>query len=103
MTHPSEEKLIAYREGEAAESAAIAEHLRECDGCRAESARLNEALTAMFAALETLEVPDPGSDYGQRVWKEIAPKLQPRRGGAVRDGERSARWQGFFAPRRFTA
>ena len=26
MTHPSEEELIAYREGEAAESAAIAEH-----------------------------------------------------------------------------
>jgi len=108
MTHPSEEKLIAYREGEAAESAAIAEHLRECDGCRAESARLNEALTAMFAALETLEVPDPGSDYGQRVWKEIAPKLQPRRGGTIRGGESSAWWQGLFigqlfAARRFAA
>ena len=52
MTHPSEEDLIGYREGEATEGAAIAEHLRDCDSCRAEFARLNTELTAVFAALE---------------------------------------------------
>lgn len=117
MTHPSGEELIAYREGEAVEGAAIAEHLRECDGCRAKFARLNEELTALFAALDTLEVPDPGGDYGQRVWKEVAPKLQPKlqplRGDASRDVERVRWWQGLFAgqlfgeglftPRRFAA
>jgi hypothetical protein len=112
MTHPSEEELIAYREGGAAESAAVAEHLRECDGCRAEFARLNEELTAMFAALETLEVPDPGEDYGRRVWKEVAPRLQPQlqplRGDATGGRERMTWWQGLFAgqpftPRRFAA
>jgi hypothetical protein len=113
MTHPSEEELIAHREGRVAESEAIAEHLRECDGCRAEFARLNEELTAMFAALDTLEVPDPGDDYGQRVWKDLAPKLQPLRGGASIGGERVRWWQGLFAgqlsadglfiPRRFAA
>ena len=101
MTHPSEEELLAYREGRVAESEAIAEHLRECDGCRAEFARLNEELTAMFAALDTLEVPDPGGDYGQRVWKDIAPKLQPLRGGASIGGERVRWWQGLFAGQLF--
>ncbi len=108
MTHPSEAELSAYREGEAVEGAAIVEHLRECDGCRAEFARLNEELTAMFAALETLEVPDPGGDYGQHVWQEIAPKLQALRGGAVSGRERITWWQGLlasqlFTPRRFAA
>jgi hypothetical protein len=103
MTHPSEEEFMAYREGEAAESAAIAAHLRECDDCRREFARLNEELTAVFAALDTLEVPDPGSEYGQRVWKELAPRLRPLRGGATGDGERVAWWQGLFTPRRFAA
>jgi len=101
LTHPSEEELIAYREGEVAESAAIAEHLRKCEGCRTEFARLNEELTAMFAALDTLEVPDPGGDYGQRVWKDMAPKLQPLRSGARIGGERVQWWQGFFAGQLF--
>ncbi len=56
----------------------------------------------MFAALDTLEVPDPGSEYGQRVWKELAPRLRPLR-GATGDGERVAWWQGLFTPRRFAA
>lgn len=108
MRHPSEEDLIGYREGEATEGAAIAEHLRECDGCRAEFARLDGELTAVFAALDTLEVLNPGEDYGKRVWKELAPRLQPKvqlqRGGADSDRARTAWWQGLmavlFAPRR---
>jgi len=101
MTHPSEEELIAYREGGVAESEAMAEHLRECDECRAGFARLDEELTAMFAALDTLKVPDPGGDYGQRVWKDIAPKLQPQRGSASIAGDRVRWWQGHFAGQLF--
>jgi hypothetical protein len=108
MTHLSEEELIAYREGEAAESAAMAEHLRQCDGCRMELARLNAELMAVFAALDTLEVPDPGGDYGQRVWKELAPKLAPLRGHianvvASAATERPPWWEAWLAPRRFAA
>jgi hypothetical protein len=108
MTHLSEEELIAYREGEAADSAAMAEHLRQCDGCRMELARLNAELMAVFAALDTLEVPDPGGDYGQRVWKELAPKLAPLRGHianvvASAATERAPWWEAWLAPRRFAA
>jgi hypothetical protein len=111
MTHPSEEDLIGYREGEATEGAAIAEHLRDCDSCRAEFARLNTELTAVFAALDTLEVPNPGEDYGQRVWKELVPQLQPKaqpqRGGAASDRAHREWWQGlmevFSGPRRVAA
>jgi hypothetical protein len=108
MTHLSEEELIAYREGESADSAAMAEHLRQCDGCRMELARLNAELMAVFAALDTLEVPDPGGDYGQRVWKELAPKLAPLRGHianvvASAATERPPWWEAWLAPRRFAA
>jgi hypothetical protein len=111
MRHPSEEDLIGYREGEATEGARIAEHLRDCDRCRAEFARLNAELTAVFAALDTLEVPNPGEDYSQRVWKELAPRLQPKlrmqRGGGDSDRARAEWWQGLMAvlsaPRRLVA
>jgi hypothetical protein len=107
MTHPTEEDFIAYREGDAAKNAAISEHLRECDGCRAVFARIDAELTAMFAALETLEVPEPGSDYGARVWNELAPKLTAFRGHNANASEVRMHWwqawQGLLAPRRFAA
>jgi hypothetical protein len=112
MTHPSEEDLLTFREGDAGENAAISEHLRGCDACRAEFVRLNAELSAVYAALDTLEVPEPESDYGQRVWREIAsqlrPKLQtklPSKSRLLPDGgsERVKWWQGLFVPRRLAA
>lgn len=116
MRHPSEEEFIAYREGDAAESGVIAEHLRECAECRAEFARLNAELTSVFAALEMLEVPDPGREYAQQVWQQIAPRLQPKMlatlqpgGEPARSRDQSVGWwqrlvsQGIFTPRRFAA
>lgn len=90
MKHMTEEELIAYREGEASQRATIAAHLAGCDECRAELERIE----AVLAALDTLPVPDPGADYGQRVWQQIAPRLP----------ERPARWwQVWFEPQRLTA
>ena len=103
MKHLSEEELIGYRENEAMENTVIAEHLRECADCRAEFTRLDAELTAVFAALDTLEVPEPGRGYGQRVWNELAPRLKPLRDPANRLSERVAWWQGWFAPRRLAA
>jgi hypothetical protein len=57
----------------------------------------------VFAALDTLEVPEPGRGYGQRVWNELAPRLKPLRDPANRLSERVAWWQGWFAPRRLAA
>ncbi len=90
MKHSSEEELIAYREGVSPERAEIASHLSACSDCRAEL----EHLEAVLAALDSLPVPDPGEDYGRRVWQQIAPRLpeKPSRG-----------WQTWLQPQRLAA
>jgi hypothetical protein len=90
MKHFTEEQLIAYREGELSQRHAIANHLSRCEECRAELARIE----AVLAALDTLQVPDPGEDYGRRVWQQIAPRL-PERPGSW--------WRAWFEPRRLAA
>jgi hypothetical protein len=89
MKHITEEELIAYRDGERNGREHFAAHLAECGECRQEMARIE----SVFAALNAMPVPDPGEDYGQRVWQQIAPRLpdkSPRRNW----------WAGFFAPGR---
>jgi len=90
MKHMTEEELIAFREGVAEQRAVISEHLAACDECRGELERIE----AVLAALDTLPVPDPGADYGRRVWREIAPQL------AAKPGQW---WQVWLEPRRLSA
>lgn len=90
MKHVTEEELIAYRDGETQGREVIAAHLKECPEC----AREFEQIEAVLSTLNTLPVPDPGEDYGQRVWRQIAPKLP----------EKKVRWwEGLFLPRRMVA
>ncbi|HEX8838654.1 MAG TPA: hypothetical protein VF748_17055 [Candidatus Acidoferrum sp.] len=90
MKHITEEELIAYKEGVAAQRAVIAQHLAACEECRAELERIE----AVLAALDTLPVPSPGDDYGRHVWQQIAPRLP----------ERPARWwQEWFETKRLAA
>jgi hypothetical protein len=90
MKHRTEEELIGYRYGEAREGTAIAAHLKECAECREELARIE----AVFGAMDAMQVPDPGEDYGERVWQRIAPRL----------GERKTRWwESLFVPQRLVA
>jgi anti-sigma factor ChrR (cupin superfamily) len=65
MKHMTEEELIAYREGVAEQRAVISEHLAACEECRGELDRIE----AVLAALDTLPVPDPGTEYGRHVWQ----------------------------------
>ncbi len=90
MKHMTEEELIAYREGIAEQRAVISEHLVACEQCRGEFERIE----AVLAALDTLPVPDPGADYGRRVWREIAPQLAEKPGRW---------WQVWMEPRRLVA
>src|SRR5439155_26556751 len=90
MKHMKEEELIAYREGVAEQRAAISEHLAACEECRVELERIEAVLTA----LDTLPVPDPGADYGRQVGKEIAPRLEEKRGRW---------WRVWLEPRRLAA
>jgi hypothetical protein len=75
MKHPKEEELIAYHDGEARERAAIGAHVADCPECRTELERID----VLLAALNTLPAPDPGEDYGARVWQQIAPRLPEKR------------------------
>jgi hypothetical protein len=90
MKHRTEEELIGYRFGEVNERMEIAAHLEECAECREELARIE----AVFGALDAMPVPDPGEEYGRRVWQRIAPRL----------GRRRARWwESQFVPQRLLA
>lgn len=99
MKHMTEEELVAYRDGEAKRRDASAAHLQECVECRAELERIE----AVFAALNTMPVPDPGESYGQRLWQQIAPRLPEKRPtwwGRVTQGFAVGGW---FAPGRLAA
>lgn len=90
MKHVTEEELIAYRDGETRGRDAIAAHLKECPEC----ARELEQIEAVLSALNTMPVPDPGEDYGQRVWRQITPRLPEKK---------ATWWEGLFWPRRMAA
>jgi hypothetical protein len=102
MKHLSEEELIGYREGDETGREFVAAHLGECAECRAEFAKLEAELTAVFAALDAVEVPQVDKGYGTKVWSEISPKLTPYRLGVI-GGERGAWWREWFAPRHLLA
>ena len=102
MNHPNEEELIAYHGGEAAKREAIATHVADCPECRAELARIDTVL----AALSSLPVPDPGADYGARVWQKIAPRLPERppvRWWQFDSSSLAAGWRAWLEPRRLAA
>jgi hypothetical protein len=90
MKHTTEEELFAYREGEMKGRETIAAHLQECGECRAELERIEE----VFQALSAMPVPDPGEEYGTKVWRQIANRLPERR---------VTWWTGLFSARRLMA
>lgn len=72
MNHLSEEQLVLmyYGENEGAETAR--QHLESCAECRADYSRLEQTLATVTAS----PVPERGPDYGARVWRNIAPRLE---------------------------
>jgi hypothetical protein len=102
MNHPNEEELIAYHGGEPAKREAIAAHVADCLECRGELARID----AVLSALSSLPVPDPGADYGARVWQKIAPRLPERppvRWWQFDSSGLAAGWRAWLEPRRLAA
>jgi len=88
MKHLDEQRLIEYAGGEAAEAAFIEQHLKECAACRASY----ESLQRVLAAASALPVPEPDASYEARLWRRLAPQLEPQtaRGG----------WREWFSVRR---
>ena len=99
MKHPKEEELIAYHDGDPAERESITTHVAECPECRVELERIDAVLTALNA----LPAPDPGADYGARVWQQIAPRLPQRRRHWWGFFTRSTQSAGWFASQRWAA
>ena len=90
MKHFSEEELIGYHDGEKKDREVIEAHLKDCAACKASSDRVE----AVFAAMDSIPVPEPGEDYGRRVWQSIATRLPEKR---------SRWWMGIFEVRRLAA
>jgi hypothetical protein len=97
MNHPTEEELIAYHGGDPLRRDAVAKHLTDCPECQSELERIDVVL----AALGSLPVPDPGDDYGQRVWQQIAPRLPEHRARWWNVGARRDLRAGWLEPRRW--
>lgn len=87
MKHLTERELIAQREGDPQDRAAASDHLRECAACREELRRIE----AVYSAMDSMAVPDPGDDFERRLWQQLSPRLSE---------ERARWWEGLFLPRR---
>ena len=80
MNHLTEEQLVDHYYGEAANAA----HLAACADCTTQYETLRRVLSIVSEA----EVPDPGTNYEERVWNRLRWKLEaPKR----------KRWQGMLA------
>jgi hypothetical protein len=104
MKHPNEEELIAYHDGDVAQREVFGTHMKECAECKAELDRID----AVLAALDAMPIPDPGEDYGQRVWRQISPRLPQTRArwwqfGGGRQNVRRDATLGWLEPRRWAA
>jgi hypothetical protein len=68
--HPEEEDLILFHYGEAVDPR-LPLHLEECAACRIRHRNVVEVLALAGDA----PVPERGADYGERVWRRLAPRL----------------------------
>ena len=75
MNHPSEEELVLYYYGEAADTLPVDMHLKDCEACRVVYGSLQRVLNVV----DGLPVPERSGDYGTQVWQRIAPYLPLRR------------------------
>ena len=94
MEHPKEEELIAFHDGEQKGRERVSAHLESCAECRAAL----EKIETVFAAMDAMPVPDPGENYGQRVWAQISSRLPERQPPSWKSW-----WKSFFVPRRLAA
>ena len=99
MKHPKEEELIAYQDGDVEGREMITAHLADCPECQAEIARID----ALLAAINSIPVPEPAEDYGQRVWQQISPRLPEKRAHWWDFLFSEPKTVGWLAPRRWAA
>jgi hypothetical protein len=75
MMHPTDEQLALHYYGEN-DDRKVAEHLDECEACRAEMDRIVSVLSAV-----EMPVPERGEEYGAQVWhnlRGLLPENEPK-------------------------
>jgi hypothetical protein len=86
MQHLTEEQLVLHHYHDDEAAAPVAQHLAECDQCRA----LDETLRRVLALVNELPIPERGNRYAEQVWKRLHWKLGS-------EGRRRIRWQSLLA------
>jgi hypothetical protein len=71
MKHLTQEQIVLHFYGDAEDSGAVAQHLRECSECRAEFGRVS----ALLGQIERLEVPEPAASFEQKTWLNVRDRL----------------------------
>lgn len=74
MSHLTEEQLILHYYGEP-DAAGVQAHLSECAQCQREYDELRQVLLLT----SKLDVPERPQSYGERVWRQLEPRLQQKR------------------------
>jgi len=74
MSHPREEDLILHYYGEGTASPAVEAHLASCGAC----AHAFATLRADLSSVSEEPIPARGEGYGEKVWRDLQPRLRPR-------------------------
>jgi hypothetical protein len=90
MNHLSEQDLVLYFYGDAAQPASVENHLAECSACAAEFALLRTTLLAI-----EFPVPERAADYETQLWSTLRPRLEQT------EAPKRSFWAAAFEPRRW--
>jgi hypothetical protein len=90
MNHPSEQDLVLYYYGDAADGTVLERHMQECPACAEEFARLRTTLSSI-----DYPVPERAVDYEAQLWSTLRPRF-----GQPVDRDRGF-WSAILAPRRW--
>jgi hypothetical protein len=89
MKHLSEDDLTALYYGERATDGSARLHLAACRRCAADYDALKQTLDGILPAT----IPQRGGEYGEQVWRMLAPRLMPYELPAQRGGRRWMQWR----------
>jgi hypothetical protein len=94
MIHLTDEEMIQQAYGESENLAAVEQHLKSCQECADNFAKLERDLTG----LDRVTAPERDAHYGERVWASIAPSLPAYPPGYKPAGQRwwaNGLWKGL--------
>jgi hypothetical protein len=73
MNHLTQEQLVDHYYGEPHVALEVERHLGECEECRTQFQTLKRVLNSV----EGYPVPEPSANYEARLWRKLAPEVNP--------------------------